>query len=59
VTRLALWRRCLRKGLLFHRESGFEIDLCGFHRFMPEPQGDHLSVSTEVDGNLGRFLQIA
>lgn len=41
ATRLTLWRRCLRKGLLFHRKSGFEIDLRGFHRFMPEPQGDH------------------
>ena len=41
ANRLALWRRCLRKGLLLHRKGCFEIDLRGFHRFMPEPQRDH------------------
>ncbi|WP_240975229.1 tyrosine-type recombinase/integrase [Paraburkholderia aromaticivorans] len=33
-------RSCFRKGLFLHRKGRFDIDLRGFHRFMPEPQRD-------------------
>jgi site-specific recombinase XerD len=32
--------------LLFHRQCGFQINLGGFDRFMPEPQGNHGSIHT-------------
>jgi site-specific recombinase XerD len=37
---LAVSRSCLLKGLFLHRKGRFDIDLRGFHRFMPEPQRD-------------------
>ena len=47
-------RRCLRKGLLLHREGRIQIDLRGLYRFMSEPQGNHCTIGTcleEVHGH--------
>ncbi|AAP85889.1 putative integrase/recombinase (plasmid) [Cupriavidus necator H16] len=45
---LAVSQRCLRKSLLLHRKCRFEIDLRGFHRFMPEPQCNHGTINARL-----------
>ena len=48
ATGSAIQRCGLGERLLLHGECGLEIDLRGFHRFMPEPQGDDGAVHTRL-----------
>ena len=44
----AIRRSGLGERLLLHGECGLEVDLGGFHRFMPEPQRDDGAIDTRL-----------
>jgi len=54
ATRPAIHRWCPGERLLFHRQSGLQIDLRRFNRFVPEPQGNYRSVNAclrQIEGH--------
>jgi len=44
TAKLTLQRFCLFEGFLFHRQSGFQVDLSRFDRFVPKPQCDDRAI---------------
>ena len=59
ATESTVQRSRLRERPLLHGEGRFEIDLRGFHRFMPKPECNHGPVDTRLEQLHGRAVSQA